>query len=101
MWQTVLAVVLGAAAFFGALGVISKAPPVRWLIRRNVAAPISEWHEASTLKVLNEHGPAMVERVLDGRPVTNSWGADALRALLAHNGLSVSDPHAHDTKETP
>lgn len=98
MWQSILSVVLGGAALLGGLGVISKAPPVRWLIRRNVADPISEWHEASTLKVLNEHVPGIVEDTLDRRALTNGWGTEAVHRIAEQVGADVPPPPVKPAK---
>jgi hypothetical protein len=88
----VVAVVIGLAAFLGALGIIAKAPVTRWVWRRLVSEPFRSY--------VGE----IVDEKLDARPVTNGWGTQAVKAIAETVGADVPPPKDPDegspTKET-
>lgn len=69
----------------GALTVLVKAPPLRWLARTLVKEPGAAWLRGVVREVLHEH------------PLTNGWGVAAVTKIAEQVGADVPDPHHHET----
>lgn len=63
------------AAFCVAVGVISRLRPVKWLWRRLVRDPFTEWTEALVGRVVDEK--------LDARPILNGGGEATIEKVHA------------------
>lgn len=78
------AVVLSGAVV-GALTVLVKAPPLRWLVRKLVKEPGTEWLRAEVAQVVRE--------VLREHPLTNGWGVDTMTKIAEQVGADVAEPN--------
>lgn len=97
MWGDVLAVVLGAAAFTGAVGVIAKAPPVRWVWRHNVSEPLTDWHRRTTHEVVDARLAPVKKDIADIRAQVHPNGGNSLRDAVD----KVVDQTATDPRRDP
>lgn len=82
--------IISLAAVLTALAVIVKAPPVRWLFRTLVGDPISREFRAMVSEVVDER--------LSARPLTNGWGASAVKAIAEAVDADVGEPGRSDGK---
>lgn len=76
------------AGVITALGIIAKAPPTRWLWRRNLAEPI--------MAVFRREVSQVVDERLNARRLTNGWGTEAVQAIAGATGAEVEPPHHQD-----
>ena len=76
--------VMWAGGVIAALAVIFKAPPVRWLFRQLVSDPIMESFRQAVGEVVDER--------LSARPLTNGWGADAVKKIADAVDADVEPP---------
>ena len=53
-WQGVASTVVALAAFWTALGVLSRLRPVKWLWRQLVKDPVSQWFRGELVAVVDE-----------------------------------------------
>lgn len=51
--RVIAGLILGAAALLTACSVIARSKPARWLWRRNVAQPLTDWHKRTTHEVVD------------------------------------------------
>lgn len=77
--------IVASGAVTGALTVLFKAPPLRWLARTLFKEPGAEWLRVQVADVVRE--------VLKEHPLTNGWGVTAITKIAEQTGAEVEPPH--------
>jgi hypothetical protein len=81
-----------AAAVAGAVTVLVRLRPVRWLGRTTVRDPIVTAFRREVTDVVRSEVPAALDDALRRHPLTNGWGTDAVQKIADRVGADVAPP---------